>query len=226
MIKRIIAVALSLTALSVSTSSMADGLSFLNPKPATPVNVSSSIVEGRDYVRVTNPNSQLNPQANHQNIVEFFGYVCRHCYDMQPMLDSFKKANPKVDIMPVPAMFGNVWNQSAQLYYTLDEIGLTPENHSKIFNIMHAERKDIIDNKQLRDSELTKLGYKPQQVDQMMNSFTIQSKMQNATALMNQYKVTGTPTFIVDNKYMTSPAMTQSYEKTIAVINYLVNKKD
>jgi protein dithiol oxidoreductase (disulfide-forming) len=224
MIKKIIALAISMTALTLSTSSMAEGFSFL-AKPAAPV-VSSSIVEGKDYVKVSNPNSQLDPQANHQNVVEFFGYVCAHCYDMQPMLDDFKKSHQQIDIVPIPAMFGNVWNKSAQLYYALNEIGLTPENHSKIFKIMHAERKDIIDDAQLRATELTKLGYKPQQVDQMMNSFTVQSKTQNATMLMNQYKVNGTPTFIIDNKYMTSPAMTQSYEKTIAVINYLVNKKD
>lgn len=232
MIKKIIVAAISLAAISFSTTSMADGFSLFGTanKPVSNVNTSTpytgTIVEGKDYVRVDNTNEQLNPQANSENLVEFFGYPCSHCFDMQPMLDNFKKTHPKVDIIPVPAMFGGMWDQGGQLYYALKEIGLSPENHTQIFNLMHVQHKYILDNKALRDTELAKLGYKPEQVEQMMNSFTVQSKMKNASMLMRQYKVTGTPTFIINNKYMTSPALTQSYEKTIAVINYLENKKD
>lgn len=232
MIKKIIASAVAITALGFSTTIMAQAFSFLKSNHPTQVNTSTpysaSIVEGKDYIRVTDPNEQLNPVGNRAKIVEFFGYPCGHCFDMQPMLENFKKTHPKVDVDTIPVVFpgGDVWNKGAQLYFSLKELGLTPETHNKIFNLMHVEHKYILDNQALRDSELAKLGYKPEQVEQMMTSFTIQSKMKNDSLLMNQYKINGTPTFVVNNKYITSPALTQSYEKTIAVLNYLADKKD
>src|SRR5688572_4375329 len=80
--------------------------------------------EGVHYVRLESSQSP-GREAKSIEVIEFFGYWCPHCRELQPHLKSWCDRNSQdVAVEPVPV----VWNQGhsrthAKLYYTLRELG-------------------------------------------------------------------------------------------------------
>jgi len=57
------------------------------------------------------------------------------------------------------------------------------------------------------------------------NSFLVDSKMRQATAMAGRYGVTGVPAIIINGKYKTNGPIAGSHEKMIEVINQLIQQE-
>ena len=67
-------------------------------------------VEGKDYVRLKNP--QPTETGKKIEVIEFFSYGCPHCNDLEPILDAWlAKLPPDVQFRRVPVR-ASVRNQS------------------------------------------------------------------------------------------------------------------
>ncbi len=71
----------------------------------------------------------------------------------------------------------------------------------------------------------TSHGVAKQDFDKVWNSFGLESKVRRADDLARSYKITGTPTIVVNGKYVTDVSMAGSEEKLFAVVNALVAKE-
>ena len=56
------------------------------------------------------------------------------------------------------------------------------------------------------------------------NSFSVNSRVEFAKKLNIAYGVEGTPSLVVDGKYLTAPSMTGSHESAIQVLDQLIDK--
>src|SRR5688500_19174383 len=78
---------------------------------------------GKDFVPVNPP--QPTQTAGKVEVIEFFSYACPHCSSLQPSLAAWLKRKPAdVEFRRVPAVFQESWVPLAQLYYTLEAMGL------------------------------------------------------------------------------------------------------
>ena len=69
---------------------------------------SAEPVEGKDYVRLKNP--QPVETGKKIEVIEFFSYGCPHCNDLEPILDAWvAKLPPDVQFRRVPVMFQQRW---------------------------------------------------------------------------------------------------------------------
>jgi thiol:disulfide interchange protein DsbA len=71
---------------------------------------------------------------------------------------------------------------------------------------------------------MAKQGVDRQKFSDAYNSFAMQSKIARSRQAGRDYDIHGTPSLVVDGKYVTSPAMTGSNEAVIPVLNELIEK--
>lgn len=155
-------------------------------------------------------------------VLEFFAYTCPHCNAIEPLLEKWEKTQPAdVVVHPVPVAFNASMADLQKLYYSLVAIGRT-DLHSKVFAAIHEEHKPIYDEKAILDWIATQ-GVDRAKFKAVFDSFGVQTKVKRANELAKNYKIDGTPSFAVDGKYVTSPAMTNGYESSIEETQRLVD---
>lgn len=163
------------------------------------------LVEGRDY-KLINPPQPVS--GNQVEVLEFFSYACPHCYEFEPLLNSWLASKPKgVDFKYVPAVYNKRMVPQAKLFYTLKEMGLLPKLHDKVFEAIHRQGKKLSD----RDEILAWAATQNIDMDKfksVYDSFSVANAAQRAYQLTRTYRIPGTPYLVVNGKYLTGPAMT------------------
>lgn len=155
-------------------------------------------------------------------VLEFFAYTCPHCATMEPMVEAWAKTKPDdVVLKQVPMAFNASMKPLQQLYYTLQTLN-RPDLHAKVFNAMHVERKRLFDKKAMGDWAAEQ-GVDRAQFDSVFDSFSVQTQVQRADQLTEEYHIDGTPTFAVGGKFITSPSLAgNSYEGALQEVDRLI----
>jgi thiol:disulfide interchange protein DsbA len=52
-------------------------------------------------------------------------------------------------------------------------------------------------------------------------SFGVDSRVQRSIQMSKAYQLSGTPSLVINGRYLTSPAMTQGHERTFQVVEQL-----
>ncbi len=172
-------------------------------------------------------------------VIEFFAYHCPACNVMEPYVDQWKKKHEAdVTFKRIPMPFGGPTDPEARLYLTLEAMGKADEVGPKVFRAFHAERKRLTSDQAILDWVGTSSGLDKAKFTEMWNSFGVLTKLRRLEQVVKNYKVTGTPTFVVDGRFITSPQTVgqanpsitpqQTPDASNAVLTALVNiaKKD
>jgi protein dithiol oxidoreductase (disulfide-forming) len=180
---------------------------------------------GKDFVPVNPP--QPTQTAGKIEVIEFFSYACPHCSSLQPSLAAWLKRKPAdVEFRRVPAVFQESWLPLAQLYYTLEAMGLTEKLHHDVFTAIHTQKVKLQDPKVLADWIASK-GVDKQKFNDTYNSFSVKSLAKRAVDTAGRYKVEFTPALVVDGRFMTGPSMTATgntidYDRFFKVVDQLI----
>ena len=170
--------------------------------------VASAQVAGKDFQVITP--AQPTPAGNKVEVIEFFSYACPHCRALQPSLGTWLKRKPAdVEFRRVPAVFQDSWVPYAQLYYTLDAMGLVDKLHHDVFTAIHDQKVRLQEQKVLFDWVGSK-GVDSKKFADTYNSFSVRSLTQRAVETTRRYSVPFTPALVVDGRFLTGPSMTSS----------------
>jgi thiol:disulfide interchange protein DsbA len=168
----------------------------------------SAQVPGKDFQPVNPP--QPTPSGNKVEVIEFFSYACPHCEALEPSMTSWLKRKPAdVDYKRIPAVFQDSWLPFAQIYYTLEAMGLVDRLHHDVFAAIHNQKIRLQDPKVLFDWVASK-GVDKQKFADTYNSFGVKSLTQRAPDITRRYNVPFTPAVVVDGRYLTGPSMTST----------------
>src|SRR6185437_1833943 len=181
------------------------------------------LVEGKDYTILTVAVQKTPEPKGKVNVKEFFSYAYIHCKEAESAIEKSIVPNKSIDLNKIQVVWGDQAeiNGFAKLNATIQALGLQRLN-APAFNA-------IFSNQNLNDPEKLKtfLGQnrlKPADVDNFMatyNSFAIAGKVGEYKNLTKAYNINGTPTFIIADKYIVSPALP---ERLVLVVQALVNK--
>ena len=70
------------------------------------------------------------PSDGKIEVIEFFWYGCPHCYQFEPMLETWiKKLPPDVNFRRVPVAFREPFVEHQKIFYTLEALGQLEELH-------------------------------------------------------------------------------------------------
>ena len=174
---------------------------------------------GKDYM-VLSP-AQPTGSGSKIEVLEFFFYGCSHCFKLHPMMSAWEKKMPKdVELTYVPAIFNPSWETMARTFYALETLGQRVQLHEDLFNAWNVSNMDLTDEAKVTDF-VVQHGVDHKKFSDAYNSFSMQSKVTRAKQMGQTYGIRGTPTLIVDGKYLITglhPA------ETVQALNALVDK--
>ncbi len=154
--------------------------------------------------------TELNPpqptvgEGNKIEVVEFFWYGCPHCYNIEPLVEQWKKTLPPDAVFRLlPAAFNARWAHDAAIFYTFEALGVLDKVHRPFFDAIHLDHLRTDDPKAL-DEWVRKQGIDPKKFNDTMKSFSVQAKTRRAAQLTAAYKIDGTPAFAVAGRYTIS----------------------
>jgi thiol:disulfide interchange protein DsbA len=183
--------------------------------------VAAQIVAGKDYRLVTPP--QPTDSGKKVEVIEFFFYGCPGCYVLQPKLKSWLQKKPAdVEFRRVPALFPDrvsSWGPLTRTYYALDAMGAVEKVHYELFAAIH-DRKTLDLKALAKDAKplfdwVAKQGVDRKRFADTYNSFGVQNQAQRSIDLARNYDIPGTPTIVVDGKYLTTLSMTANRDETV-----------
>lgn len=181
--------------------------------------------EGKDYAVLAQPVRQ-NAPAKKIEVIEFFWYGCPHCYAFEPFLEAWVQKLPAdVVFHRVPWAIRPIPGQAHQrLFYALQTLGVLEAVHRKVFDAFHNRvlHPEMEDAPEVFADFLAKNGVDRAKFLDAYNSFTVrQVKVNEATRLADDYRVSGVPTLAVGGRFFTLPGNPQPMLDTA---NYLIAK--
>jgi thiol:disulfide interchange protein DsbA len=180
--------------------------------------------EGVNYERLPVAVETRDPKK--VEVVEVFSYACIHCKNFQPLVTAWHASAPEyVDFYQLPAAFDPTWAKLAQAFYAAEALGVTDKVHDLIFSGIHDRRVNLADPVELATLFKDAAGIEPDQFNQVFNSFSVRSRVQQADAKTRAYRVTGTPTLIVDGQFRVDARMAGGNEAMLRVVDYLVEQQ-
>lgn len=155
-------------------------------------------------------------------VIDFFWYGCPFCDELQPALEDWIRRKPAdVALRRVPVILRDTWAPHARIYYVLEALNEVERLHLRVYHSYHVEklhmsRPDVmvewavrhgIDRKRWLDAY-----YSPE----------VDARVERAQRLVRTYTVEGTPSLVVDGRYLTSSSMTKTVRDVIPVVEDLV----
>lgn len=180
--------------------------------------------EGVNYERLPVAIETRDPKK--VEVVEVFSYACVHCKSFQPMVDAWHaKAPAYVDFYQLPAAFDETWAKLAQAFYAAEALGVTEKVHDLIFSAIHDRHINLAEPAELATLFKDAAGVEPDQFNKVYNSFSVRSRVQQADARTRAYRVSGTPTIVVDGQFRVDARMAGGNDAMLEVVDYLVEQQ-
>ena len=168
----------------------------------------------------------IDPQpvatGNRIEVIDFFWYGCPHCNNLQPSLEAWLKRKPAdVELRHIPAIFRESWVPHARLYYTLEALGEVDRLHQSVYRAIHNERESLM-TASATSEWVARNGIESQRWLAAYNSPEVERKVQEARAFTRSYSIEGTPSLVVDGRYLTSSGMAESMPAVITILDGLI----
>lgn len=154
---------------------------------------------GKDYTLLSPP--QPTSTGSKIEVIEFFFYGCSHCFKLHPLLSAWEQKMPKdVELVFVPAIFNPSWEAMARTFYALEALGQRKQLHDALFNAWN-NGTEMVDEASATNF-VVQHGVDRKKFSDAYNSFSMQSKITRVRQMGQSYNIRGTPTLIVDGKYL------------------------
>ena len=179
--------------------------------------------EGKHYKLITPALRTSNPEKI--EISEFFWYGCHHCYTFEPMLQQWKKTlADDVSFQGIPAVWRSGMDLHAQAYYTAVALDVMVPMHQVIFDAMNVDRKPLSSAGDIRALFVAN-GVSAEDFDNTFSSFGVNSQVRKGVSAARSAKVTGTPSVMVNGKYMVDTRNAGGQAGVLKVVDYLIEKE-
>jgi len=182
--------------------------------------------EGQHYTRMI-PTQPTVGGADKIEVAEVFMYSCPHCYDLETYMHQWEESkDPNVRLVRIPAIFNQLAQVHAQLYFTEDFLAKSGKLQDRnAFRNMVFEEFHRRGNRLTSETAImrlfTRAGVSEEDFKRTWSSFEVNQAMRVAQDLARRYGITSVPMIIVNGKYRTDAASAGSYPKLLEVIDEL-----
>jgi thiol:disulfide interchange protein DsbA len=182
--------------------------------------------EGTNYTRMI-PTQPTVGGADKIEVAEVFMYSCPHCYDLESFINEWDEGkDPNVRLVRIPAIFNQLAQLHAQLYYTeyyLVQSGKLSDHvafRNMVFEEFHRKGNRLTSQTAIQRL-FARAGVSEDDFNRTWGSFEVNQALRVAADLARRYNVTSVPMIVVNGKYRTSAAEAGSYPKLIELIDEL-----
>lgn len=187
-----------------------------------------AIASARQPVRADIDYRVIKPQpvavADRIEVIDFFWYGCPHCNNLQPALERWVGNKPAdVLVRRIPAILRDSWAPHARIYYTLEVLGEVERLHQRVYHGYHVEELHM-SKPEVMSAWAQRNGIDRERWEQAYDSPEVRRKVEEAAKLTRAYQVTGTPSLVVNGRYLTSGSMAESLNRMVDIVDGLVHK--
>lgn len=180
-----------------------------------------SFDEGIEYRRLAKPLPKTG--RGRAGVLELFWYGCPHCHQLEPLLNDWHARHPRVAFDRLPAVLGDSWAIHARAYYAAESMGTLKRLHQPLFDAIHVAGKRFNDEAALVDFAVRQ-GIDADRFRQAMRSFAVDAKVRQAVDTTRRAGLDGVPALVVNGRWLTSPALAGSRQRTLDILDFLVAK--
>jgi len=168
------------------------------------------------------PQAQPVQTGERIEVIDFFFYACPYCNELAPHLDRWIKRKPAdVVFRRMPVVRHDTWVPLAKTYFALETIGEADRLHMAVYLSYHVDDLYMSQEKVIAEWA-TKNGLDSEKFMSIYRSDEVKAKVELAKKMTKDYDIQGTPSIVVDGKFLTSSSMTPGVAQVIPVIDGLV----
>lgn len=178
--------------------------------------------EGTHYTVLSQPVSA--PARDSIEVAEIFSYYCGHCFNFEARIEPWK-ANLAADVKFVRwhVKWDRQTENMARALYTAQALGVMDTVHPALFRGIHLERKRLQNQKQIGEV-FVQHGVDQEAFDKTFNSFGIKSQVEQGDAKVRGAQIRGTPSLLVDGRYVIEARAGIDHEAMLKIADFLVAK--
>jgi protein dithiol oxidoreductase (disulfide-forming) len=155
-------------------------------------------------------------------VIDFFWYGCPYCNELQPALDEWIRNKPAdVTVRRVPVILKDNWAPHARIFYTLELLGELERLHLTVYHGYHVEQL-FMSKPDVMEQWAARNGIERRRWTDAYYSPEVDARIARAFQATKRYDIQGTPSLVVDGRYLTSSSMTPSVRGVIPVLDDLV----
>lgn len=179
--------------------------------------------EGVHFERIEGPEADAADTT--VEVVEFFSYMCPHCYTFEPFIEPWKdKLADKVEFSRVPVVFHPSWEPFARAYYAAQVLDILDQSHLPMFKALHEQRRQFSGFEDLAEF-YSEFGIDAAQFESTAQSFPVATRLRMGNANMGKWGVRSTPTLVIDGKWRVSPRRGGTFEEMLQVADWLIQRE-
>ena len=155
-------------------------------------------------------------------VIDFFWYGCPYCNELQPVLEDWIKRKPDdVSVRRIPVILRDSWAPHARIYYTLDLLSEVERLHPRVYHSYHVEEL-AMSKPDVMEQWAVKNGIERRRWVDAYFSPEVDGRIARAFQATKRYDIQGTPSVVVDGRYLTSSSMTPTVRGMVPVVEDLV----
>lgn len=153
-------------------------------------------------------------------VVEFIYFGCASCYQIAPVFSQWASEN-QVQVALVPAHSESVMVDAAQLFHTFAEMGQLGKMYDIGYVIFQTTKVEL-QGKDRIDHYLKRHNIDIEKFWSVWSSEAVSQRLQHSAALTRLAKVSQTPTFVVQRRYVPNLKSVKSSEELFELLNFLL----
>lgn len=179
---------------------------------------------GQHYEVIERPVAKTTPREQFE-VAEFFWYGCKHCYTFESMVGRWKKDLAEdVAFRYIPAVWRQDMELHARAFYAADALGVAETLHPAIFQAMHVDGKALTSQREIA-AVFVANGVSEAEFNKAFTSFGVNSQVSQAVAAAKGAGLTGTPSMMVEGKYLITASKAGGQAEMLEVADFLVAKE-
>ena len=158
-------------------------------------------------------------------VTEMFSYSCVHCFTFERDLgDWLAKQDDTVMFVREHVVFSGAGLNLARAFYAAEELGVTEKIHDAMFTAIHVNRLrmnqlDLLVRLFEGRAETSATDFQA-----AYTSFNVENRVRRSDALVRGWRIEGTPTMVVDGRYVVGGTHTRTNRQILAIVDFLVAK--
>ena len=185
--------------------------------------------EGVNYTRLV-PAQPTDAPSGQVEVLEFFWYACPHCAALEPVVESWKKSKPSwITFTPVPVMWSEPHRNLARLYYALNSLNKIDQMQNEVFKEIHVNNDPLLgpdpsnaaDAERVQATFVRRFGISDTDFHKAYHDMSVQAAMQRGDELVQRYRISAVPTFVVNGRYVADVGTAGGPERLLTLIGDL-----
>ena len=180
-------------------------------------------VEGK--YELVQPAQATETEAGTVEVVDVFWFGCPHCFTFLPHMEALEVEAPDyLRIRRMPAVFRDSWIPHARAYYAAHLLGVEDRMHRAIFEAIHLQGRPLSSREALV-ALFEEHGVDAEEFGGVYDSFAVESLVRKSVAMQRNYRVSATPTVVVNGKYRISGNLAGGHGNVIKAILALAERE-